>query len=112
MSVSAVNRLLIIGFLESHKTFSFKKQYLNDNMSIIVRLSREHTISLPEDLIRKMHFATNDEIVVQVEEDKLVLSKKTASYTDKLRGLHKEVWEDVDTEQFLEKERQSWNKHA
>ncbi|MDN5310587.1 AbrB/MazE/SpoVT family DNA-binding domain-containing protein [Methanolobus sp. WCC5] len=81
-------------------------------MSIIVKLSSEHTITLPEELIRKMHFASNDEILVQVDEDKLVLSKKTDSYTKKLRGLHKEVWKDVDSEEFLRKERISWGKDA
>lgn len=77
-------------------------------MSTIVRLSSEHTIALPEEVIKKIHFTTNDEILVQVEEDKLVLSKKTSNYTGRLRGLHKEVWENVDSEEFLKKERQSW----
>ncbi|MDW7731497.1 MAG: AbrB/MazE/SpoVT family DNA-binding domain-containing protein [Methanolobus sp.] len=81
-------------------------------MSTIVRLSSEHTITLPEELIKKMHFSTYDEILVHVKEDKLILSKKTGNYTDKLRGLHKEVWENVDSEEFLKKERQSWEKHA
>ncbi len=81
-------------------------------MSIIVRPGREHTIALPEELMLKMHFAADEEILVQVEEDRLVLSKKTGSYTENLRGLHKEVWENVDTEDFLKKERQSWNDHA
>jgi len=77
-------------------------------MNTIVRLSSEHTITLPEELVKKMHFATDDEIVVQIEEDKLILSKKTGNYTDRLRGLHKEVWDNIDSEEFLIKERQSW----
>lgn len=81
-------------------------------MSIIVKLSSEHTIALPEDLIRKMHFASNDEILVQIEEDKLVLTKKTNDHTSKMRGLHKDIWENVDSEEFLKKERMSWDKHA
>ncbi|AFV24146.1 transcriptional regulator, AbrB family [Methanolobus psychrophilus R15] len=81
-------------------------------MSTIVRLSSEHTIALPEEVIKKMHFTANDEILVQVEEDKLVLSKKTCNYTGRLRGLHKGVWENIDSEEFLKKERQSWNKNV
>lgn len=78
-------------------------------MNTIVRLSSEHTITLPEELVKKMHFATDDEIIVQIEEDKLILSKKTDNYTDRLRGLHKEVWDNIDSEEFLIKERQSWD---
>ena len=55
-------------------------------MSIIVRPSREHTIALVEELMLKMHFAANEEILVQVEEDRLVLSKKTGSYMKSLGG--------------------------
>lgn len=78
-------------------------------MNTIVRLSSEHTITLPEELVKKMNFATDDEIIVQIEEDKLILSKKTGNYTDRLRGLHKEVWDNIDSEEFLIKERQSWD---
>ncbi|MEZ5335114.1 MAG: AbrB/MazE/SpoVT family DNA-binding domain-containing protein [Methanolobus sp.] len=81
-------------------------------MSIIVKLSSEHTITLPEELIKKMHFASNDEIEVQVEDDRLVLSKKNTGYTSRLRGLHKDVWQDTDSEEFMRKERKSWDKHA
>jgi antitoxin component of MazEF toxin-antitoxin module len=81
-------------------------------MNRTVILSRDHTISLPEELVGKLHFAANDEIIARVVEDKLILSKKESDYTGRLRGLHKEVWENVGTEKFLKKERQSWDGHA
>jgi hypothetical protein len=36
----------------------------------------------------------------------------TGNYTDRLRGLHQDVWENVDSKKFLKKERQSWEKYA
>lgn len=38
--------------------------------------------------------------------------KKTASHTDRIRGLHKEVWKNTDTEEYLKNERDSWNYNA
>ncbi len=36
----------------------------------------------------------------------------TDNYTNKLCGLHKEIWKNVDSEEYLKKERQSWDKDA
>ncbi|MFA0823692.1 MAG: hypothetical protein ACC612_12505 [Methanomethylovorans sp.] len=38
--------------------------------------------------------------------------KKTTSYTGRIRGLHKEVWKNTDTEEYLKNERDSWNYNA
>lgn len=38
--------------------------------------------------------------------------KDSGSYKDRLRELHKEVWTNVDLEDFLKKERQSWDKYV
>ncbi len=81
-------------------------------MSASVKVTIDNKIMIPEDLIKKAHFSANDELIVEIEEDRLVLTKKTGSYTDRLRGLHKEVWKNTDTEEYLKTERDSWNCNA
>jgi bifunctional DNA-binding transcriptional regulator/antitoxin component of YhaV-PrlF toxin-antitoxin module len=81
-------------------------------MSTSVKVTSGYKILIPEDLIKKAHFSANDEVIVEIEEDRLILTKKTDSYTDRLRGLHKEVWKNTDTEEYLKNERDSWNCNA
>ena len=38
------------------------------------------------------------------------MMEKPESYTAKLRGLHKEVWENVDANEYVASERDSWEK--
>jgi prevent-host-death family protein len=35
-------------------------------------------------------------------------SEPPGSYTDYLAGLHSEIWEGIDTDEYLEQERDSW----
>jgi prevent-host-death family protein len=32
----------------------------------------------------------------------------TGSYTDHLAGLHREIWQDIDTDAYLQQERDAW----
>ncbi len=81
-------------------------------MSTSVKVTIDNKVLITEDLIKKAHFSANDELIVEIEEDRLVLTKKTGSYKDRLRGLHKEVWKNTDTEEYLKTERDSWNCNA
>jgi len=77
-------------------------------MSTSVKVTSDNKILLTEDLVKKAYFSVDDEVIVEIEEDRLVLIKKTGSYTDRLRGLHKEVWKNTDTEEYLKNERDPW----
>ncbi len=77
-------------------------------MSITVKIGTRYNITIPKILIEKMKFAKNDELLVDVEDDKLVLMKKPHKYTAKLKGLHKEIWYDVDATDYVKSERESW----
>lgn len=47
--------------------------------------------------------------VVTLDAQSQVVIPKPEDYVKQLRGLHKEVWEEIDTEQYLYEERNSWN---
>jgi len=77
-------------------------------MSITVKIGARYNITIPKILIEKMKFAKNDELLVDIEDNRLVLIKKPCGYTAKLRGLYKEVWDDVDASDYVKSERESW----
>ena len=39
----------------------------------------------------------------------LILLPKPESYTQTLAGLHKEIWQGIDANDYTDKERQAWN---
>lgn len=45
-------------------------------MTIYARLVSDRKIQLPECVIQKMDLSVNDEIIVQIEDNKLILTKK------------------------------------
>jgi len=49
---------------------------------------------------------------VDVQDGVLILVPEPSSYTDRLTGLHNEIWQDVDTAEYLEGERNAWDKPA
>ncbi|WP_370575381.1 hypothetical protein [Methanomethylovorans sp.] len=73
-------------------------------MSISVRLTSDCKIQLPEYVIKKMNLSINDEIIVEVEDSKLILTKKEGSQADLFNGSHNEVWNSTDAEEYLKDE--------
>jgi len=49
---------------------------------------------------------------VDVQDGILILVPEPSSHTDRLAGLHNEIWQDVDTPEYLEGERNAWDKSA
>jgi hypothetical protein len=53
-----------------------------------------------------------DELLVELEGMKVVWRPKATSYASRLRGLHKEVWKDVEATEYVRQERESWDLHV
>jgi len=77
-------------------------------MGVTIKIGSGYNIVLPRIVIEKMKFTRNDELLVDIEDDKLVLMKKPKNYSAKLRGLHKEIWGDIDAMDYVKTERDSW----
>ena len=50
----------------------------------------------------------SDRFLIGVEDEKTVLHLQPRSYTEYLRGLHKEVWEGIDPAGYIREEKNSW----
>jgi len=56
-----------------------------------------------------LHLEPEKRLLVQVEGDMIVMIPEPEDYLKALRGLHKEVWEGIDTDEYLRREKAAWN---
>ncbi len=76
----------------------------------IVRISGKNQIVIPKSARKKLGLSPGDELVVRAEGELLVMKPKPRSYTQHMQGLHKKVWQNVDADAYIEKERKDWSK--
>lgn len=77
-------------------------------MIITTKVSKKSQIVIPKAIRETVGISEGDELIVDVEGDKVTLKVKPKSYTKKLRGLHKDVWKGVDPKKYVRGERESW----
>ena len=77
-----------------------------------VSVGRQFQITLPSSARQRLHIKQGDRLLVDVQDGVLILVPEPSSYTDRLTGLHNEIWQDVDAEAYLEGERNAWDKSA
>ncbi len=79
-------------------------------MSIISKLNKDSSIKIPEYILKKSGLKPGAEIIwLYDEHGQIILMEKPDSFAKALRGLGKEVWDKVDVEEYVERERQSWD---
>ncbi|RJP59403.1 MAG: AbrB/MazE/SpoVT family DNA-binding domain-containing protein [Deltaproteobacteria bacterium] len=79
-------------------------------MEVGVKLSSKCQVVIPKHVREALEIGPGDELLMKVKEGSLIIYPKPKSYTNYMMGLHKEVWKDVDTDSYLDKERNSWEK--
>ncbi len=73
-----------------------------------VKVSSRYQISLPGAARKRLNIQAGDRLLVDVQDGLIVLMPQPNNYTDYSAGLHKSIWQDVDTSAYLEKERSEW----
>jgi AbrB family looped-hinge helix DNA binding protein len=75
--------------------------------TISAQISDKYLVVIPKEVRQKLNLQPRDVLLFLIDGDNVLIRPKPASFTQKLRGLHKEVWP-ADTEQWLAEERASW----
>ena len=81
-----------------------------DAMPLTVTLSRKHQIVIPREARERLSLKPGQALLVLCKEDRIVLIPKPRDFVEKLAGLHREIWEGVDAEEYLTRERESWER--
>ncbi|MBA4349270.1 MAG: AbrB family transcriptional regulator [Thermodesulfovibrio sp.] len=77
-------------------------------MPITTKLGKKSQIVIPKEIRNIVGITEGDELIIEAVDDKIVLKQKPKSYSQKLRGLHKDVWKGIDPAKYVRKERESW----
>lgn len=79
-------------------------------MKVSIKLSSKCQIVIPKHVREALEIGPGNELLMEVKEGSLIIYPKPKSYTDYMIGLHKDVWMNVDTDTYIDKERESWKR--
>lgn len=76
--------------------------------AISVKVSNRYQIALPSLARKQLNIQAGDRLLVDIQEGMIVLLPQPENYAEYLAGLHKDIWQDLDTDAYLEQERDAW----
>ena len=77
--------------------------------TVTVKVSSRYQISVPRIARERLHIQSGDRLLVDIQDGLLILLPQPENYTAHLAGLHREIWEGVDTTVYLQEERDAWD---
>lgn len=77
-------------------------------MTITVKISSRYQIAIPRTTREQLHLKKGDRLLVDVQGNMIILVPQPDDCVVHLAGLHKEVWQDIDTDEYLRREREAW----
>jgi AbrB family looped-hinge helix DNA binding protein len=73
-----------------------------------VKVSSRYQIALPAMARHHLKIEAGDQLLVDVQDRLILLLPEPADYVEQLAGLHKEIWAGIDTNVYLNEERNAW----
>ncbi len=73
-----------------------------------VKVSSRYQIAVPAIAREKLNIETGDRLIVDIQDGMMILLPEPENYTERLAGLHHEIWERADTTEYLDTERDAW----
>ena len=77
-------------------------------MAVRVKVSKKHHIAVPSAVRKQLGINSGDELLVEVRGGYAVLLPEPQDYSQRRRGLHREIWEGVKPQEFVCQERDAW----
>ena len=79
---------------------------------VSVKVSSRYHISVPSVARKRLNIQSGDRLLVDVQDGLLILLPQPENYTTHMAGLHREVWQGLDTTAYLQEERDAWGTSA
>ena len=76
--------------------------------TISVKVSNRYQIALPSLARKQLNIQAGDRLLVDIQDGMIVLMPQPENYAGHLAGLHKDIWQNMDTATYLEQEREAW----
>ncbi|MAU01029.1 MAG: AbrB family transcriptional regulator [Anaerolineaceae bacterium] len=73
-----------------------------------IKVNNRYQITLPREICQQLGIEPGDELLVDRQGDTIVLLPKPKNPVDYLAGLHKEVWQNIDPQEYLRQEQAAW----
>jgi AbrB family looped-hinge helix DNA binding protein len=77
-----------------------------------VKVSARYQIAVPSVARERLNIKQGDRLIVDVQDGVIILTPEPSNYAERLAGLHSDVWEGVDSDQYLQAERNAWDDSA
>lgn len=74
-----------------------------------VKVSNRFQIAVPSAVRERLKIRRGDRLLVDIQDGMVILIPEPSSHTAALAGLHREIWERLDGDRFLERERSGWD---
>ncbi len=78
-------------------------------MATRVTVNGDYQIEVPDEVREQLHLKAGDHLLVEVRDGSIVLVPEPHDFVQRLRGLHREVWEGVDAQAYVDSERDAWS---
>ena len=75
-------------------------------MAVRVKVSKKHQIAVPSEVTKQLGIRSGDELLVELRDGYAVVLPP--AYSQRLRGLHREVWAGVEAQEYVRQEREAW----
>ncbi len=77
--------------------------------TVSVKVSSRYQVSVPSFARRKLKIKSGDRLLVDVQDGILIMLPQPQDYAAHMAGLHKDIWSDIDSTEYLEQEREAWS---
>lgn len=77
-------------------------------MATRVKVSGKNQIAVPAAVRKHLGIQSGDELLVEIRDGYVILIPEPRDYSKRLRGLHREIWQDVEPQEYVRREREAW----
>jgi AbrB family looped-hinge helix DNA binding protein len=77
-------------------------------MAARVKVSGKNQISLPSEVRKRLGIKSGDHLLLEVRDGHAILLREPEDYAAHMRGLHADVWQGIDPDEYVRREREAW----
>lgn len=77
-------------------------------MAVRVKISSKNQIAVPAEVRKKLQVGSGDYLILNIQDDTVVMMPEPRSFSEYMRGLHSEIWQGVDPDEYVRREHEEW----